>query len=202
MRQIVLLLALCPLLSLAQETPPGKWSAGLAYGYGEEFKNRDYSYANHYLQAQLYYSFNPGKKWEFQVAVQPEVNFAKHQLLNLYFVTPDVPDYEEKRAEYTKLKDIREYVLNVAGFVRRNVTEDFSLYFMANVGPMVTDTETERLSKGFAFCDVFALGATYQVGDVMLDLRPNWRHTSNAGLKDSNAGFNTFNVSLGLRMAL
>ncbi len=176
---------------------PHRFAIGVGYGVGNEFKNKDYSYTNRYVQAQLYYSLNLGKKWEYQLALQPELNFATHQLLNLYFVTPDEPDYEEKRAEYTKLKDIHEYVLNVSFFARRHLSETFSVYAMANVGPMITDTRTERLSKGFAFCDVFALGLTAKVGGVMLDLRPNVRHISNAGLQSSNAGFNTYNIAFG-----
>lgn len=189
-------------LATAQDAPAKHWSAGLMYGVGNEFRQKDYTYTNRYFQAQLYYTFNPGRKWEYAVAVQPEFNLATHQLLNMYFVTPDDPDFEKKREEYTKLKDIREYILNVSFFVRRNLTKDFNIYFMANVGPMVTDTETERLSKGFAFCDVFALGFAYRIGDVTLDLRPNYRHTSNAGLQTSNAGFNTYNIAFGVTMPL
>lgn len=201
-KQLLLVLLVFPMLGFSQEEAPKKWSAGLMYGVGNEFKQKDYTYTNRYFQAQLYYSFNPGKKWEYQVAVQPEFNMATHQLKNIYFVTPDEPDYLEKREEYAKLKDIREYILNVSFFIRRNISKDFNIYFMANAGPMITDTETERLSKGFAFCDVFALGFTYKVGDLTLDLRPNYRHTSNAGLQSSNAGFNTYNIAFGVTMPL
>lgn len=101
-----------------------------------------------------------------------------------------------------QLKDIREYILNVAFFARYNFTKDFSMYAMVNVGPMITDTETERLTEGFAFCDVFGVGATYKVGAIAFDVRPNVRHTSNAGLQNSNAGFNTKNISFGVIVAL
>lgn len=168
---------------------------GAAYGFGREFKQRNYTYDNSYVQAQLYYTLNPGRKWQYQVVLMPEVNFASHKLQNLYFVTPDEPDYEYKREIYTRQKDIREYILNVAFFVRRNITKRFTMYAMANVGPMITDTETERLSKGFAFCDVFAIGASYDFGGVLLDIRPNVRHVSNGGLQDSNAGFNSYNFT-------
>lgn len=194
---------LCCASVYAQETEkPNRYAVGLAYGTGSEFKNTDYSYTNRYVQAQFYYSLNPGKKWEYQVALQPEVNFATHRLKNYYFMTPDKPNYEQRRDEYMKLKDIREYILNVALFVRYNFTEDFSMYAMGNVGPMITDTDTERLTKGFAFCDVFAIGAAYRIGDVTIDVRPNVRHTSNAGLQDSNAGFNTRNIIFGVKMPL
>lgn len=190
------------LVSAQEASKTGKFSIGLAYGLGNEFKNTDYTYTNRYFQAQLYYTFNPGKKWQYQMAVMPEFNLATHQLKNIYFVTPEEADYEHKREEYSKLKDIREYVLNVAFLFRRQFSQNFSLYAMGNIGPMITDTETERLTKGFAFCDVFALGAAYTVGGVTLDLRPNVRHCSNAGLQSENAGFNTYNVTFGVVVPL
>ncbi len=181
-----------------EDTIPARFSIGAAYGFGHEFKNIDYSYSNSYIQCQLYYSLNPYGKWEYLLALQPEINFARHQLQNPYFVTPDEPDYEQKRAEYTKLKELREYILNVAFLVKYNADGVFGFYAMGNIGPMITDTDTERLPKGFAFCDVFAIGIMIDMGMVVIDLRPNVRHTSNLGLKEYNAGFNTYNIAMGV----
>lgn len=203
LNKLYFLLFFCCVTVYAQQTgETSHFSAGLSYGNGSEFSNTDYTYSNNYIQGQVYYTLNPGNKWEYQVALQPEMNFARHRLKNLYFVTPNDPRYIEKREEYTRLKDIREYILNVAFFVRRNFGENFSIYAMGNVGPMITDTETERLTKGFAFCDVFAIGITYKIGDIILDIRPNVRHTSNAGLQQSNAGFNTRNIAFGVIVPL
>lgn len=202
-RKILLLVLLCGTVLYAQETEkPSRFAVGLAYGNGSEFNNTDYTYTNSYIQGQVYCSLNPGKRWEFVVALQPEVNFARHRLKNGYFVKPDEPNADEKREEYMKLKDIHEYILNVSFFARYNITKDFSMYAMGSVGPMITDTETERLTKGFAFCDVFGMGATYKFGKIALDVRPTVRHTSNAGLQNSNAGFNTKNIQFGIIMAL
>lgn len=196
LKQLVLFLCLFYSICQAQQNEiPDKYAVGLAYGFGKEFKNRNYTYTNKYVQAQLYYNLNPGSKWEYVLALQPEVNFGTHQLLNLYFVTPDATDYENKRARFTQLKDTREYIMNVAFFVKRNITQRLGLYAMANIGPMIIDTETERLAKGFAFCDVMALGASYNFGSIVLDVRPNVRHVSNAGLDRPNAGYNSFNIA-------
>jgi len=182
---------------LAQETS-SKFAIGASYGLGNEFKNTDYTYTNRYVKGQLYYSLKKTKNFEFQILVEPEINFATHQLLNLYFVTPDEPNFEEKRARYTKLKDIREYVLHVGFLIRKPLSKQFSLYVLASVGPLITDTETERLSKGFAFSDVLGLGVSYQTKFVTFDFRPNVRHNSNAGIQNSNAGFNTLNYDFGV----
>ncbi len=95
--KLLLLLLFCSVLHAQEDKATPKIALGVSYGFGNEFKNIDYSYANKYIQGQLYYSLNPGSKWEYIVALQPEVNFATHRLLNLYFVTPDDPDYIQKR---------------------------------------------------------------------------------------------------------
>jgi len=171
---------------------------GFSYGIGSEINNTDYTYTNRYFKGQLYYTFKTTKYFQFELLVQPEINFASHQLLNLYFVTPDEPNFEAKREAYTKLKDIREYVLNVGLLIRKPITDNFSVYALLSVGPMLTDTETERLSKGFAFSDVFGIGFSIKTKKITFDLRPNVRHTSNAGLQNSNAGFNTCNIEAGI----
>lgn len=179
-----------------------KFIAGLGYGIGDEIKNTDYTYTNRYLKGQFYYVFKSTRNFQFELLLQPEINFATHQLLNLYFVTPDEPNYEEKREAYTKLKEIKEYVLNVGLVLRKPITKNLSIYVLASVGPMITDTETERLSKGFAFSDVLGLGFSLKTKKIIFDLRPNVRHASNAGLQNSNAGFNTFNIEAGVLFPL
>jgi hypothetical protein len=75
-------------------------------------------------------------------------------LFNLYFVTPDEPNFQERRDRFTQLKDIIEWVFHVGFLVRKPISKQFSIYLIASIGPMITNTETERLSAGFAFSDV------------------------------------------------
>ncbi len=123
-------------------------------------------------------------------------------MLNFYFVKPEEPNFQELRDRYTQLKDIREYILHVGFLVRKPLSKQFSIYMVGSVGPMITDTQTERLSKGFAFSDVFGLGISYKIKGVTLDFRPNLRHNSNAGIQNSNAGFNTLNYEFGVVLGL
>lgn len=193
-----LLMLLCATGAFAQEVHKNQqFYVGGCYGFGNEFGNSNYSFSNSYVQIQFYYSFNPSKKWEYLVAFQPELNFAKHQLLNPYFVTPDEPDYEQKRREFTQLKDLNQYAFNVAFFAKYNFSKSISAYAMLNVGPTISTKETERLTRGFTFNDVLGVGVAYNTGSVIFDVRPNVRHVSNAGLNESNAGFNTLNISFG-----
>lgn len=186
---------------LAQEKV-SKFAVGVSYGIGNELSNKDYTYTNRYVKGQLYYNLKQTKNFEFQILVEPELNFATHQLLNFYFVTPDEPNFQERRDRFTKLKDIKEYVLHVGFIVRKPLSKQLSIYALGSVGPMFTDTETERLSKGFAFSDVFGLGVSLQTEHITFDFRPNLRHNSNAGLQNSNAGFNTLNYEFGVLFPL
>lgn len=178
------------------------FAIGFNYGFGSEFPNKNYTFRNQFYKFQLYYRVKETKHFEFEIVVQPEVNFATHQLLNLYFVKPETPDYIRKREEYTKLKDVHEYVLNLGFLIRKPIGKIFSVYALGSIGPMVTDTETERMTNGFAFADVLALGVSAQVDQFRFDLRPSIRHVSNAGLNSENAGYNTRNIEIGISYGL
>jgi hypothetical protein len=177
-------------------------AVGLNYGFGSEIKNSDYTYTNHYYKLQFNYTLSKTKNFEYQILLQPEINFATHQLKNLYFVKPDELDYLVKREQYTKLKDIKEYVLGVGFLIRKPISKSLSFYVLGSVGPMITDTQTERLTKGFAFSDVLSLGISIKTQKLIFDIRPSLRHNSNAGLQSSNAGFNTKNIEFGIAFPL
>jgi hypothetical protein len=85
-----------------------KFAVGVSYGFGNELLNNNCSYTNQYLKGQLFYNAKKNKNFEFQIVLAPEINFATHQLFNLYFVTPDEPNFQERRDRFTQLKDIRE----------------------------------------------------------------------------------------------
>ena len=177
-------------------------TVGFNYGFGSEIKNTDYTYTNQYYKLQLNYTLRKTKNFIYQMLLQPEVNFATHQLKNLYFVEPSEPNYIEKRERFTKLKNINEYILGVGFLVRKPISKSVSIYVLGSVGPMITDTETERLTKGFAFSDVLSLGFSFTTKRIIFDIRPSLRHNSNAGLQNSNAGFNTKNIEFGMALPL
>lgn len=179
-----------------------KFHLGFAFGYGTQLRDNDFTYTNRFYKIQLHYVVKKAKHFTYEVVLQPEVNFGEHQLLNMYFVQPDEPDYQERRDRFTTLKDVRDYILNVGVVVRKPITNRFSVYVLGSVGPMITDTETERLSKGFAFSDVIALGVSYKMKKYSFDLRPSLRHVSNGGSQKSNAGVNTKNIELAFSFPL
>ncbi|MEN2487630.1 acyloxyacyl hydrolase [Flavobacterium sp. B11] len=202
LRQIFFVLFLFAVFQLNAQEKNSNFRVGLSYGFGSEFSNTDYTFENHFYKAQLYYKIKETKNFVYEVLIQPEINFGKHQLLNYYFVKPEMPNFEQKRIEYMKLKEVREYVLNIGFIVRKPIGKIFSVYALGSVGPLITDTETERMSKGFAFADVFALGFTVDYNKFRFDVRPSVRHVSNAGLGSSNAGYNTKNIEFGISYQL
>ncbi|WP_291285202.1 acyloxyacyl hydrolase [Flavobacterium sp.] len=179
-----------------------KLALGVNYGFGSEFNNRNYTFTNQFYKIELYYRVKETKHFQFEILIQPEVNFGRHQLLNFYFVKPEEPDYLEKREEYTKLKEVHEYVLNLGFLVRKPIGKVFSVYALGSIGPLITDRDTERLSAGFAFADVFALGFSVKAEQLRFDIRSGIRHVSNAGLNSENAGFNTRNIEFGISYCL
>ena len=92
-----------------------------------EFKNRNYTYTNEYFKVQLFYKVKATRNFSYEFLLQPELNFATHQLTNLYFFVPDDPDYLAKRKQFTKLKNISECVLNAGFLVRKRVLKSSSI---------------------------------------------------------------------------
>jgi len=179
------------------------WRLGLNVGMGTQqvwpLNNLRYTYDVRFAKIQINYLLVSGK-FDFELLVQPEVTFARHQLLDtLYVKQSDHGDnFEELRDFYVASKIIHEYVLNIGVVLRKSFDNNTSIYVTGSVGPMIGDTGTERLHVGFAFVDVLALGLTYKTGRVMFDIRPSIRHVSNANLKSPNAGHNSVNLEAGI----
>ena len=65
---------------------------------------------------------------------------------------------------------------------------------------MISDSETERFAKGFAFSNVLAIWVSYNVKRFELDVRPNVYCVCNAGLTSPNIGFNAKNMEFGISL--
>ena len=190
---------------LAQESN-SKFRIGFNYGFGETnkfpFSTDDYTYDINFYKIQLNYLVAEWRKFDFEVNVEPNYYRTKHQLLNKYFVTPEDPDYLEKREEFTKLKTMNEYVLGIGFIVRYPIFNKFSASISGSIGPMYIDTETERMAKGFAFSDVLSFGLSYKIKKLTFETRYGVRHVSNAELQQPNSGYNTTNLEFGFLVDL
>lgn len=204
---ITLSLIFSSFLLFAQEKQKGLFSKleyGINLGWGHEenflFDDPDYSYDVAFHKLQLYFPLKSKGRLSYEILIQPEINTAKHQLHNYFFVTPDEDDYLAKRALFTQRRTFTEYVFNIGFLVRKPIFHKLNGYALLSVGPSIINKESERLAKGFAFSDNFALGLNYDVlHHITLDLRAVLRHVSNADLQLPNGGYNTLNFEVGLR---
>lgn len=180
---------------------------GFVYGIGEQgvfpFNDHDYLYETKSYKAQLNYVFKEVNNFSFELNVEPSIFISKHQLLNKYFVTPEYgSDYLEERERQTSKKTMNEYSLGIGIISRYSFTERMSIYAFGSVGPMIIDTRTERMAKGFAFSDIFSFGFSYKIEKIILDLRYGVRHVSNFQLKSPNSGYNSTNFEIGFLVDL
>lgn len=204
---LILLINILLSLQLFAQEESKSLRIGLNYGIGKQpffpFSSPDYKYNLNGYKFMINYPLKKSKKFSYELQVEPGIYSARHQLLNEYFIQPKAgTDYLELREIFTKRKTITEYVLNVGMVVRYNFKEKMSFFFLGSIGPMISDTETERLAKGFAFSDIVALGISYKVGKIEFEIRPGLRHNSNANLKQPNSGHNSSNIDFGISVAL
>lgn len=179
---------------------------GITYGLGNEntflFDDPDYLYKTQYLKASFQYKLNK-KKYQLGLAVQPQVHFLKHQLLNKFFVQPFEENFEENRIIFTKLKSMQLYALAFEINVSRQFFNRLEVLAFFGIGPAIIDTQTERLAKGFTFIENLGVGIRYQIANkLFFDFKPNINHVSNAGLQLPNSGYNVLNLEVGVSWSL
>ncbi|WP_083264985.1 acyloxyacyl hydrolase [Urechidicola croceus] len=195
-------------LNLNAQEKNSRFSLGFNYGIGKQgdfpfSQDDDYFYEQQYFKVQLNYILKEKNKFCLQLNIEPAVFKADHQLLNKHFVEPSFGEnYLEKREEYTQLKTINDYVLGIGLITRYQILKPMSIYAQGSIGPMITDTETERMAKGFAFSDVLSFGLSYKIKTIILDLRYGVRHVSNAELQQPNSGYNSTNFEFGFLVEL
>ena len=180
---------------------------GFTYGTGSQnkypFNASDYTHEVSFYKIQINYRIKDKQKWAFEVNLEPSYNIAEHQLLNRFYVKPsDADNYKELNELYMQKRTINEYVLNVGFIARYKIYNGISSYAIGSVGPMISDKETERLAKGFAFSDIFGLGLSYEFGKMLFDFRYSVRHTSNLEIKQPNGGHNTTNTEFSVLFKL
>ncbi len=193
-------------LSSAQESNRST-RAGIIIGTGSQqvfpFNCKDYTYNVSSIKGMFNLPISSKGHFSFEVQIEPGLFHATHQLINEFYVQPkEGDDYLEQRERFTKKKSITEAALNVGIVLRYNANSNFGFYIIGSVGPMISDNETERLAKGFAFSDIVAAGVTYRKGNTIFEIRPGVRHVSNANIQLPNSGHNSTNIDLGISFIL
>ena len=204
---IILFFILSNALNGFSQEKSKKFKYGFNYGIGEQgifpFHSKDYTYENQFYKLQVNYLIKQKNKYSLELNIEPSIYIAKHQLLNEQFVRPeDGENYLELREQYTQLKTMKEYSLGIGIIYRYQLNHTLSTYVIGSIGPMITDTETERMAKGFAFSDVFSIGFSHMVSSIIFDIRYGIRHVSNLNFSSPNSGYNATNIEVGFLIEL
>ena len=178
---------LCLGQALAQENRVGAepiHRVGFMKGYGsQKGLNTRYEYEVHFFQFQYYYNFIEKQSWELDLLVQPQYNVTN--LRPIDYMPDEVSGFE--------------YGINIGVLFRKPLIKDYlSVYASLSFGPHFVSETPRRQTKGFIFSDNFFLGVNIKLAKrIFIDLRPGFRHISNAGLKRPNFGINNLVFSSG-----
>jgi len=201
--KLILLYILLASPAIAQES--GKEiRLGFACSRGSQqcfpFTDPDYNYSFNGYKLLLNFPLKTGV-FCYELQLEPAIYAAKHQLLNKYYIqSVDGNDYLRQREIFIQEKSIIEYALNIGIQVRYRINRMVSITLLGSVGPMYSDTQTERLAKGFAFSDIIQIGAACRIRKVLIELKPGLRHVSNLNIKNPNAGHNATTIDFGISL--
>ncbi|WP_435415142.1 acyloxyacyl hydrolase [Polaribacter aestuariivivens] len=167
------------------------------------FDDKDYYYTTNTFKIQAFYNFGTWKSFNFELIVQPQLQILKHQLLNEQFVTPDEDNYIAKREEFTALKTMHLYAIELGFVVKKKIVKKLHAQLTIGLGFGTIDTRTERLAKGFTFIENGSLGFTYQTTkNTILYLGSNIGHVSNFDTQSPNNGYNIVGLEVGFSYLL
>ena len=178
------------------------YKLGLLYNYGSEdnflFDDKDYIYTTNTIKAQAFYNLGNFKSFDFELIVQPQVQFLHHQLLNEWYVTPNQENFQEKIAEFTQPKDMNIYGLEFAFAAKTKLYRKLDFLASISLGFAYIDTRTERLAKGFTFIENFSFGFSHPLfSKSFIYIGSNFGHVSNLNFKKPNDGYNILGIEIG-----
>ena len=150
--------------------------------------NVQYDYQVKFFQAQYYWAFLRRQTWGLDLLVQPQYNLTKFRHIDN--ISDEINGFE--------------FGINVGVLIRKNIFKDFlSMYAFISSGPHYVSGTPQRQSTGFIFSDNFFIGLNIKLfKNTYLDLRPGFRHISNASLTHTNGGLNDFVISGGILINL
>ena len=183
------------------------YKIGLLFNEGNDknfiFDDEDYYYQTQTYKFQTFHKLGKYKSFNLELIVQPQIQFAEHQLLNLWYVTPDQNNFEAKREEFLEFKRLNLYGIEFGLSLHRKISKNLLVNLTASLGFMYINKRSERLAKGFTFIENFSLGATYLFSKkVALYLGTNFGHVSNLNFLSPNDGYNILGFEIGLQYNL
>ena len=175
---------------------------GISFITGTEnnflFNDADYEYKTKIIKVLLSYDINTWKNIDIDFIILPQLRKINHQLLNMWFVTADVPNYQEKRIRFTQPKTMYIYGIQFGIQIEKKIYKRLNIFTSVNVGIATIDTETERLAKGFTFIENGFVGFSFKSStNTNLFIGGNIGHVSNFNIKKPNSGYNQLGLEIG-----
>lgn len=201
----LLLFFSCIAFSFSQEKKTSKLKPkkiGFLYNFGSDenylFDDPDYTYTTNTFKFQAFYPIANWKGFDFEMIVQPQVQWIRHKLVNPSYVTLGFPTPQEEIDKITKVNYINLYSLEFGFSAKRKLLEKLEIQGTISLGFAYIDTKTERLAKGFTFIENFSLGFSYQLfSKSFLYLGSNYGHVSNLNFQKPNDGYNIIGIEIG-----
>ncbi len=163
----------------------------------------DYTYTSKTVKIQFFSTLKTSDRWTLQWALQPQIQWNTHQLLNPYFVQGNGPEVEALRARFTQKKELMLFAIEPSIHIQYSLSERLSIEASAGVGAGYINTTTERLAKGFTFIENIQVGMLiHAVLKGTLYLGGSLGHTSNFNFSSPNSGYNLVGVSFGYRISI
>ena len=166
------------------------------------FSDKDYDYKTNVLKAQFFYNLRKGEKWDINLIVQPQIQVAKHQLLNPFFITPDEPNFEALRNKFTQERTLSLTAFELGFQLRKELFNHIYFETTLGLGAGYIDKGTERLAQGFTFIENLSMGLakTWESSEAYLGI--NLGHVSNFNIQMPNSGYDILGFELGYRILL
>jgi hypothetical protein len=204
---IVLLSASCLKAQEKKKGILGVKKIGLLYSNGNEnnilFNDKDYYFQTKVLKLQAFYTLGKWRNINFELIVQPQIQSIKHQLINEQFVVPSEENYLAKRTEFTTLKNLNLYAVELGFVLEKKILKKVHIQAIVGLGVASINKRTERLARGFTFIENAALGITYQTSNTTtLYIGSSIGHVSNLNFKSPNSGYNILGYEIGLSFIL
>ncbi len=172
-----------------------KHRIGFISGVGDQaiFPAR-YSYEVVLFQFEYAYRFSQNEKWTWEAVLQPQYNLSNFTKVEVF----------EEITLITENVGGKEYGLSAGLLARTNIYKDIiGFYSIIGAGPHFITDSPRRQAKGFIFSTYLDFGFTVKlVNKTYFDLRPGFRHISNANTKFPNMGINTFTLSAGMMVEI
>lgn len=162
-----------------------KHHIGFVYGKGsQDLMNVVYTYNITLFQLQYAYTFVNRPKFGLEVLVQPQYNIAKFRYVD----------------QLPRISQGYEYGLNVGLSYKRYFFHNrFSCFASIGFGPHFVSAAPERQTPGFLFSDNVSIGMTARLDKhFYFELKPTFRHISNANIIKPNRGINNFIINAGI----